>query len=94
MGLEERAIVTGISSNEVPALNVGDVIMKIDPQYFRPTEVETLLGDPSNAKNKLGWVPEISAREMCHEMVESDLFEAKAKALLSSHGYKVNNNHE
>ena len=94
LGLEERAIVTGISSNEVPALNVGDVIMKIDPQYFRPTEVETLLGDPSNAKNKLGWVPEISAREMCHEMVESDLFEAKAKALLSSHGYKVNNNHE
>ncbi len=89
LGVEERAIVTRISSNEAPALKVGDVIMKIDSKYFRPTEVETLLGDPANAKNKLGWIPEITAQEMCHEMVESDLSEAKRLALLKSHGFSV-----
>jgi GDPmannose 4,6-dehydratase len=65
-------------------------IVRIDPRYFRPTEVETLLGDPSKAKQKLGWVPEISAQEMCTEMVAHDLAEAKKHALLKHHGYKVN----
>ena len=51
--------------------------MKIDPRYFRPAEVETLLGDPTYAKEKLNWVPEISAQEMCKEMISSDLIEAK-----------------
>jgi len=64
-------------------------IVKIDPRYFRPTEVETLLGDPSKAKQKLGWVPEITAQEMCAEMVESDLAQAKQYALLKQHGYTV-----
>lgn len=93
-GLEEKAIVTKITGNEAPALKIGDVIMKIDPRYFRPTEVESLLGDPSNAKIKLGWIPEITIREMCHEMVAFDLSKAKAMVLLSAHGYKVNNNNE
>ncbi len=69
-------------------------IVKIDPRYFRPTEVETLLGDPGKAKQKLGWVPEISAQEMCAEMVANDLAQAKRHALLKQHGYRVNVNVE
>ena len=65
-------------------------IIRIDPRYFRPTEVETLLGDPSKAKQKLGWVPEITAQEMCAEMVDDDLRQAKQLALLKQHGYDVN----
>jgi GDPmannose 4,6-dehydratase len=65
-------------------------IIRIDPRYFRPTEVETLLGDPTKAKTKLGWVPEITAQEMCKEMVACDLAQAKQYALLKYHGYKVN----
>jgi len=60
--------------------------MQIDPRYFRPAEVETLLGDPTKAKNTLGWEPEITAREMCAEMVEEDLKSAKRYALLKEHG--------
>ena len=65
-------------------------IVKIDPRYFRPTEVETLLGDPSKAKQKLGWVPEITVQEMCAEMVATDLAQAKQHGLLKQHGYSVN----
>ena len=69
----------------------GDkAIVRIDPRYFRPTEVETLLGDPSKAKQKLGWVPEITALEMCKEMVAADLSEAKRMFLLKQHGFSVN----
>jgi GDPmannose 4,6-dehydratase len=64
-------------------------IIQIDPRYFRPTEVDTLLGDPSKAKQKLGWVPEITAQEMCKEMVEYDLAQAKQHALLMANGYNV-----
>jgi GDPmannose 4,6-dehydratase len=64
-------------------------VMQIDPRYFRPTEVETLLGDPTKAKEKLGWVPEINVQEMCAEMVASDLEEAKRHSLLKKHGYSV-----
>ena len=65
-------------------------IVRVDPGYFRPTEVETLLGDPSKAKEKLGWVPEITAQEMCAEMVAYDLAQAKQHALLKQHGYSIN----
>ncbi|MEY4505566.1 MAG: hypothetical protein RL297_144 [Pseudomonadota bacterium] len=65
-------------------------IVRIDPRYFRPTEVETLLGDPSKAKQKLGWVPEITAQQMCAEMVAADLAQAKQHALLKANGYSVN----
>ncbi len=65
-------------------------IIRIDPRYFRPTEVETLLGDPSKAKQKLGWVPEISVQQMCQEMIQTDLMEAKRHALLKANGYSVN----
>ena len=74
----------------VPGASEETAIVRIDPRYFRPTEVASLLGDPSKAKQKLGWVPEITAQEMCAEMVANDLAEAKKHALLNHHGYKVN----
>ena len=76
-GVNERAIVASITGDKAPALKVGDVIVSIDPRYFRPTEVETLLGDPTKAKEKLGWVPEITVQEMCREMVAADLAQAE-----------------
>jgi GDPmannose 4,6-dehydratase len=85
----EKAIVASIEGDKAPALKVGDVIVKIDPRYYRPTEVETLLGDPTKAKEKLGWVPEITLDEMIVEMVTNDLDQAKRHALLQKHGYSV-----
>ena len=88
-GVEEKATVTSIQGGNAPGLKVGDVIVQIDPRYFRPTEVETLLGDPSKAKQKLGWTPEITVQEMCAEMVREDLEQAIKAALLKKHGYKI-----
>jgi GDPmannose 4,6-dehydratase len=85
-GVDEIATVTAISGDKAPALAIGDVVMRIDPRYFRPAEVETLLGDPSKAKTKLGWEPQITAQEMCAEMVAHDLRAAKRHALLKLHG--------
>jgi GDPmannose 4,6-dehydratase len=89
-GVDEVATVVSIIGDKAPALKVGDVIVRIDPRYFRPTEVETLLGDPTKAKEKLGWVPEISVQEMCAEMMASDYAQAQQHALLKKHGYSVN----
>ena len=89
-GIDEIATVTSINGDKAPALKVGDVIVRIDARYFRPTEVETLLGDPNKAKEKLGWVPEITVQEMCAEMVASDLVKAMQNALLKQHGFNVN----
>ncbi len=86
-GINEKAIVESIVGDKAPALRAGDIIMQIDPRYFRPAEVETLLGDPSKAKSKLGWEPKITAQEMCCEMVKHDLKKAKSCALLKSNGY-------
>ncbi|WP_170435605.1 GDP-mannose 4,6-dehydratase [Ruegeria arenilitoris] len=88
-GVDEVATVTAIDGDNAPALNPGDVIMRIDPQYFRPAEVDTLLGDPSNAKAKLGWEPELTVQEMCAEMVREDLKTAKRHALLKEHGFEL-----
>lgn len=88
-GVEEVGVVERISGNKSPALKVGDVVVRIDPRYFRPTEVETLLGDPAKAKEKLGWVPEITVQEMCAEMVAGDLEQAQRHALLKQHGFDV-----
>jgi GDPmannose 4,6-dehydratase len=89
-GVNEVALVEKIEGKNAPLLNVGDVIVKVDPRYFRPTEVETLLGDPGKAMHKLGWTPEITAREMCAEMVAHDMKVAKQQALLKQHGYDIN----
>lgn len=87
--LDEYAIVSSVSGDKAPAIREGDVIVRVDPRYFRPAEVETLLGDPTHAKNKLGWEPEISVEEMCSEMVAHDLELAKSHALLKKHGHKI-----
>ena len=87
-GLDEVARVTNIIGDNAPALKVGDIMVKVDPRYFRPAEVETLLGDPSKAKEKLGWVPQITVEEMCSEMVANDLSKAKQHAILKAHGYQ------
>jgi len=88
-GVDEVAIVQKIESDNAPALRVGQIIVRIDPRYFRPTEVETLLGDPSKAKTKLGWTPEIAVQQMCAEMVHVDLQAAKQHALLKANGFAV-----
>jgi len=85
-GLNEVGIVETVDEAQAPGVKIGQVVMRIDPRYFRPAEVETLLGDPTKAKEKLGWEPQISAREMCAEMVESDLKAARRHALLKEHG--------
>jgi GDPmannose 4,6-dehydratase len=89
-GTTEVGIVASIEGDKAPALRQGQVVIRVDPRYFRPTEVETLLGDPSRAKSKLGWKPEITVQEMCAEMVAADLEDARRHALLKKHGYKVN----
>ena len=78
-----------ISGDDAPALKVGQAIVKVDPRYFRPTEVETLLGNPSKANTELGWMPEITAQDMCREMVRSDLAQAKKDSMLRRNGYDV-----
>jgi GDPmannose 4,6-dehydratase len=88
-GVDEQGVVAKVDPSIAPSVKVGDVLVRVDPRYFRPTEVETLLGDPSKAKQKLGWVPEITVQEMCKEMVETDLAQARQHALLKTHGYDV-----
>jgi GDPmannose 4,6-dehydratase len=88
-GLEEIARVEAVEGDRAPALKPGDVILRIDPRYFRPAEVETLLGDPTRAREQLGWTPRITAREMCAEMVAADLDTARRHALLKSNGFDV-----
>lgn len=93
-GVDEQAVVTRVTGEDTPAVSVGDVVVRVDPKYFRPAEVETLLGDPGKAKEKLGWEPEITVEEMCAEMVRSDLDSAKRFRLLQEHGYSVALRHE
>ncbi len=88
-GVNEQAVVSAIQGDKAPALKIGDVIVRVDPHYFRPAEVETLLGDPSLAKKDLGWIPQITLDEMVQEMVAYDLEQARQHALLKHHGYTV-----
>lgn len=85
----EIGIVEAVSADRAPALKAGDVIVRVDPRYFRPTEVETLLGDPSKARQRLGWSPEISLDSLIEEMVQHDLDRARQTALLKQFGYGV-----
>ncbi|EHU4794487.1 GDP-mannose 4,6-dehydratase [Vibrio vulnificus] len=88
-GIDEIATVVAIDKEKAPKVKVGEVIVKVNPRFFRPAEVETLLGDPSKAKAKLGWTPEITVEEMCAEMVASDIDKAKQHAVLKEHGFDV-----
>jgi GDPmannose 4,6-dehydratase len=88
-GVDEVGVVDRIEGDKAPAVKVGQTIVRVDPRYFRPAEVESLLGDPTKAKTKLGWEPVVSVREMCAEMVDADLAEARRHSLLKSHGFSV-----
>ncbi len=88
-GIDEIATVQSVNEILAPSVSPGDIIVRVDPRYFRPAEVETLLGDPTKAKEKLGWVPEITVEEMCAEMVSHDLDTARQHALLKSHGHRI-----
>ena len=89
VGIDECATVLSVNSDLAPGVKVGDVVVRVDPRYFRPAEVRALLGDPSKARTKLGWTPEITVEEMCAEMVASDLDKAKRHALLKGHGFDI-----
>jgi GDPmannose 4,6-dehydratase len=88
-GVSEQGVVESVTGDAAPAVRPGDVIVAVDPRYFRPAEVETLLGNPTKAKEKLGWVPEITLDQMVEEMVAHDLEDARRHALLKTHGYDV-----
>ena len=88
-GLDEVGIVDSIEGDDAPAIKVGDVVFRVDKHYFRPAEVEALLGSPKKAKDELGWVSEITVQEMCAEMVREDLKDAKRHALLREYGHEI-----
>lgn len=88
-GESEEGVVTKISGDNAEGVNIGDVIIKVDTRYYRPAEVETLLGDPSYAKKKLGWTPKITVQNLCAEMVEADLKNAKRIKLLKENGFDI-----
>jgi GDPmannose 4,6-dehydratase len=85
--VDEVGIVESVEGDRAPAVTPGDVIVRIDPRYFRPAEVDTLLGDSTKAQRQLGWAPEIGVREMCADMVAADLEDARRIAFLRSNGY-------
>jgi len=89
-GLNEVGIIKSIEGDDTPVLKEGDIIVRIDKKFFRPAEVETLLGDSTKAKESLGWVPEFTAQEMCKEMVKNDLQEARKNILLRKNNFSVN----
>lgn len=88
-GVDEVGTVDSVTGDDAPGVKPGDVIVRIDPRYFRPAEVDTLLGDPSKAKQKLGWSPQVTVHEMCAEMVAADLTVARRHALLKKHGFSI-----
>lgn len=93
-GIDEVGVVAAVVGESAPALKAGDVVVRVDPRYFRPAEVETLLGDPTKARTKLGWIPEITLDQMIEEMVANDLDKARRHALLRQHGFNVSVTHE
>ncbi|HDZ8894975.1 MULTISPECIES: GDP-mannose 4,6-dehydratase [Aeromonas] len=88
-GVEEVAVVVSTKGELAPAVRPGDVVLRIDPRYFRPAEVDSLLGDASKAREKLGWKPSFTVREMCAEMVAADVKVAQCHALLKKHGFEI-----
>lgn len=86
-GVDEVGVVEDVSGEDAPCVKPGQVIVRIDPRYFRPSEVDALVGDASRAREKLGWKPETTVEMMCAEMVREDLSAARRHRLLQSHGY-------
>jgi len=92
-GVDEKGLVTAVNKRDVK-VKVGETLVKVDPRYFRPTEVETLLGDPTKAKAKLGWTPKTSLQELVREMVQDDYSAAKRDALVKMAGFQAYDYHE
>ena len=92
-GDTEVGVVTEVAGTKA-CCKVGDVIVKVDPRYYRPTEVETLLGDPSKAKRKLGWQPNTTLPELVREMIEADYTSATRDSLVKQAGYQAYDYHE
>jgi len=90
---QEIGIIDSINNDEVQC-KVGDVIVKVDPRYYRPAEVESLLGDAKKAQQKLGWTPKISFAQLVSEMMQHDLEQAKKDSLIRKHGYTAFDYHE
>ena len=88
-GIDEIGTVAEVDHKLAPAVSVGDVLVQVDPRYFRPTEVETLLGDPSKAMRQLGWKPEIGIEQLVAEMMEADIDDARRHAILKEHGLAI-----
>ncbi|WP_163339678.1 GDP-mannose 4,6-dehydratase [Desulfopila sp. IMCC35008] len=89
-GIKETGIVDTVTSDSGDVkVRPGDTIVRVDPRYFRPTEVETLLGDPAKARNQLGWTPQISFKQLVEEMVQTDLEEARRDALCQREGFQT-----
>ena len=91
IGIDEKGIVSSLTSASVvpSALHIGETLVEIDPRYFRPTEVESLLGDATKAKEKLGWQPKVGFKELVSEMVREDLKEAERDQLCKKEGFRV-----
>ena len=92
-GTNEIGMVEDVDRS-LPYVAPGAVVVRVDPRYFRPTEVETLLGDPSKARTQLGWTPKVGFRELVVDMVQEDLATARRDALIKRHGYKAFDHHE
>lgn len=86
-GVDEIGVVCAIRGEDAPAVSVGDVVVRVDERYFRPAEVESLIGDAKRARDKLKWAPEVTARQLCTEMVSEDLRIARRHAFLKLHGH-------
>lgn len=92
-GESEIARITAVNNVDAKC-KVGDTVVRVDPRYFRPTEVETLLGDPSKAKQKLGWAPVTTLQQLVSEMAQSDFTSAKRDSLVKQHGFQAFDHHE
>ena len=92
-GEHEIGIVAAVTGKQAK-VKAGDIIVRVDPRYYRPTEVETLLGDPSKAKEKLGWVPTTSFEELVREMIEADYTSARKDSLVKLAGFQTFSHHE
>jgi len=90
-GENEQGTIVSINRDDTPGFNIGDTIVKVDPRYYRPSEVDSLLGDPSKARIKLKWIPKISFAELVEEMTKHDLDDSKRRLLLQEHGYETVN---
>src|SRR5204863_9433369 len=93
-GVKEIGYISRVSAKRWPALKIGQAVVRVDPRYFRPAEVETLLGDASKARRKLGWRPRVTFKGLVAEMMREDLRLAERDQLARSHGHKIHDRHE